>query len=457
MDLTAKNIAIVGMGRTGLATARFCLRRGATVRVSDAGSPETLADAVRQLTALGVAVELGPHRADAFRGAELIVVSPGVPHGIAPLADARLRGIPVWGEIEMASRFIEAPLVAVTGTNGKTTTTTLLGEMLRRSGLTPFVGGNIGRPLIEYVDTEPAADVVVCEVSSFQLDTIEAFHPRVAVLLNIAEDHLDRYDDLQAYAASKGRIFENQNGSDSAVYNADDPRVAALAAGAGSTRLPFHCRRRPELRIDSGAHVVGDRLLLYPRQGEALRLDLARFKPPGGHNRENATAAALAALAAGATPEGVQAALDAFVGLPHRLEWVAAVDGVDYFNDSKATNPDAVQRALESVPQPVVLILGGRDKGADLGVLREAVAGRVRGIVALGENRKRIAGLFGALVPVTPAFSMAEAVAAARETAVRGDTVLLSPACASFDLYVDYAQRGEAFRRAVAGLRAHAS
>ncbi len=448
MQIADTHSLVVGLARTGLATARFLHRRGAIVRATDSAAADRLGTAVAELAALGIALELGGHRTESFLSAELIVVSPGVPLGIAPLAAARARGVPVIAEIELAGRFIHEPIVAVTGTNGKTTVTELIGRMLAASGRRVFVGGNIGRPLIGYVDEGAPADVVVAEISSFQLDAAETFRPAVGVLLNISDDHLDRYPGLEAYARSKMRLLENQTAEDAAVLNAGDPIIRRLATGVRSRKLLYN---NPPPAA-AAARLRGTRLTVTLPDRSPVEFDLASYRLPGPHNAENASAAALAALAAGATPAGVQAALSAFGGLPHRLEHLSRVNGVDFVNDSKGTNVDAVRRALECYSAPVVLIMGGLDKGGNFGLLAEAVRRRVKTLVVMGKAAATIRAALGELVPIVTATDMAGAVRAAAEQAAPGETVLLSPGCASFDQYPNYEARGEDFRRAVHSL-----
>ncbi len=452
MQIAGTHILIVGLARSGLAAARFLKRRGAILRATDSAAADRLGPAVAELTALGIPLELGGHRTESFLSADLIVVSPGVPLGIAPLAAARARGVPAIAEIELAGRFIREPIVAVTGTNGKTTVTELIGRMLAASERRVFVGGNIGRPLIGYVDAGTPADVVVAEISSFQLDAIAAFRPQVGVLLNITDDHLDRYPGFEAYARSKMRLFENQTEEDAAVLNAGDPTIRRLASGVRSRALFYNS---PEPNAAAAA-TAGTRLTVALPGRDPVALDLTPYRLPGPHNAENAAAAALAALAAGASPEGVQAALAGFSGLPHRLEHVGRVNGVDFVNDSKGTNVDAVRRALECYGTPVVLIMGGLDKGGNFALLTEAVRRRVKALVLMGKATGIIRAALGGLVPTVAAADMAVAVRAAAEQAAPGETVLLSPGCASFDQYPNYEARGEDFRRAVRSLTAPA-
>ncbi|MFO7709674.1 MAG: UDP-N-acetylmuramoyl-L-alanine--D-glutamate ligase [Desulfobacterales bacterium] len=448
MQIADTRILVVGLARTGLAAARFLRRRGAVVRATDRAAAEALGPAAAELEALGVVLELGGHRTESFVSADLIVVSPGVPLNIAPLEAARRRGVPVIAEVELAGRFIREPIVAVTGTNGKTTVTELIGRMLLASGRRVFVGGNIGRPLIGYADGGAPAEIVVAEISSFQLDAIERFRPAVGVLLNITDDHLDRYPDFSAYAESKMRLFKNQTTADLAVLNGGDPLIRSRAAAVPARRL-FYNHPDP---AEGSAQAEGPTLRLRCPGREPVALDLAPYRLPGPHNIENASAAALAALAAGATPAGIQTALNAFTGLPHRLEPVGVVDGVSFVNDSKATNVDAVGRALESFPAPVILIMGGLDKGGNFGLLAELVRRRVKALVLIGKAASAIRAALGDRVPTVPAAGMGAAVRAAAELAAAGDVVLLAPGCASFDMYANYEARGEDFRREVLAL-----
>jgi UDP-N-acetylmuramoylalanine--D-glutamate ligase len=464
MNLKDKKIVVVGLGRTGLATAGFLHQHGARVLVTDTAGEKELGDAVDIVREMGVRMELGPHRAASFQNADLIVVSPGVSHTIEPIMQARDRGIPVVGEVELASRFIKEPIIAVTGTNGKTTTTKLLGRMLKNSGLKVFVGGNIGNPLIKYVTKGQPAQIVVAEISSFQLDTIAAFRPRVCVLLNITADHLDRYPNFEAYADSKTRIFKNQRAEDVAVLNGADALIRAKTKQVKSQRLFF-----PTLKAnEQGAILNGKRIILnldklkrieskIRRPHFAFRnqkyLDISKINLQGRHNFENAAAASLAALAAGAKLEGIQKSLDQFKGLAHRLEHVATIKAVQYFNDSKATNIDGVAKALACFSKPILLIMGGRDKGSDFKALEELVRKHVKGLIVMGEAAEPIRSALGQLKPTNVATSMEDAVSRAYQNAEPEDVVLLSPGCSSFDWYSNYAERGDDFRAAVKKLK----
>jgi UDP-N-acetylmuramoylalanine--D-glutamate ligase len=444
MELNGKKGLVVGLGKSGVATAKFLKGRGVAVTVTDMADGARLAPMVAVVQPMGIPLELGYHRDKTFESADFIVVSPGVPHTIAPLQRARAKGIPILGELELACRFISEPIVAVSGTNGKTTTTTLLGQMLQDSGLEVFVGGNIGDPLIGHVDGGRPVDVVVAEVSSFQLDTSDTFRPRVGVLLNIAPDHLDRYPDFESYVASKLRLFANQQADDTAILNGSDRSMRELSRRLPSRTLFFKGRHPQE----QGAEAESDRIVLHLNGHPLLGLPLAIINLRGHHNLENIAAAGLAAMAAGGTAEGVLSAVQRFRGLPHRLEAVGQLDGVRYVDDSKATNVDAVARALECFDKPVVLIMGGRNKGDDFRPLEILVRQHVKHLIAIGEAQAEIIAVLGGIVPTLRAASMDEAVRLAHATAAPGEAVLLSPACASFDMYRNYAERGDHFRAA---------
>jgi UDP-N-acetylmuramoylalanine--D-glutamate ligase len=453
MKLEAKKVVVVGLARSGLAVARFLKTQGAQVTVTDQATEGVLGHFVEEARTLSIQLELGGHRGDSFEAADLIVISPGVPHTIDPLVKARQRGIPVIGEIELASRFIRKPIVAVSGTNGKTTTTELLGRMLAAAGMRVFVGGNIGNPLIEIAGRDADLDMIVAEISSFQLDTTERFKPHVAVMLNITPDHLDRYRSVADYALSKGLLFRNQGPDDFAVCHGTDALIQEQCRDIQSQILKFYPQptgggARP------GAIITPRQItLLIPGRLEG-RIDLSRTALIGPHNRENIAAACLAAGAAGADLPAVQKALDEFQPLAHRLERVATINGVHFVNDSKATNVDAVARALECFDQPVVLIMGGRNKGYDFAPLFNHVAARAKKLIVIGEASDEIlAALSQAPVEgIETAADMPDAVRRAYAVAKPGETVLLSPACASFDMFANYAQRGEVFRRAVGAL-----
>ena len=449
LELKNKRTLVVGLAKTGVAVARFLKKSGAHVTVTDLKNRDELGSYVEDVLAMGISLSLGAHETGEFMNSDLIVLSPGVPHTIAPLEKARGAGIRVIGEIELASRHIEEPMVAVTGTNGKTTTTSLIGEMLKASGHSVFVGGNIGAPLIDYVETGTRVDTIVAEISSFQLDTIEHFKPEVAVLLNITEDHLDRYDSFEQYVQSKGRLFENQQSSDVAVLNAQDPAVRQLEGHITSRRFYFN---GPQT---SDGTAIRDNEIVCNLPGKAPAVfSLAGFGLKGRHNAENAAAASLAALIAGGKESGIQAALDTYKGLHHRMERVKSAGGVHYYNDSKATNVDAVKRSLESFEANVILIMGGRDKGGSYAVLESLIRERVKRLIVMGEARGKILKALGRLTQTEEAKTVHEAVSLAHESAMPGDIVLLSPGCSSFDQFADYTERGGAFVNAVEALTA---
>lgn len=452
MELANKNILVVGLGKSGRAAAQFAARQQARVTVTDLNVAANLTAFLPGLKDQGIRLVLGEHPGDIFKQVELIVVSPGVPHTIAPLELARQAGVPILGELEFAARFVREPVVAITGTNGKTTTTALVGDMLEQSGKRVFVGGNIGNPLIDYVAGGGGADLVVLEVSSFQLDTASTLRANVAVLLNISADHLDRYDDFEAYVRSKGRIFRNQTQADTAVINRMDPEIKKLADACRARVWPFFHTGRNGSMPATGAEILTNRLVLRTG-GAPLVLDLQGIPLTGAHNRENIAAAALAALAVGGTAGGIQQAIGQFHGLAHRLETVATVKGVLYVDDSKGTNVDAVSRALESLNQPTVLIMGGRERGGDYTLLKPQLEKTVKRLVVMGEAATAIADQLGAFAPVENAADMAQAVRLAAAAADPGDVVLLSPACSSFDMYDSYAQRGEDFCKQVNALK----
>ncbi len=468
MQLKDKNVVVVGLGRTGLAVARFLHQRGARIAATDTADEKTLRDAVQTMRDMAIEVELGAHRNRVFQESDLIVLSPGVPHTIAPIVQARSKGVAVVGEVELAARFIQAPIVAVTGTNGKTTTTELLGQMLMNSGMSTYVGGNIGNPLIDYVSRGQKESLVVAEISSFQLDTIDRFRPKVSILLNITADHLDRYPDFEAYADSKIRIFKNQQADDVAVLNGSDPLIRAKTSDIRSRRLFFPAPRADE----QGAVLNGKRIILKLDQLEQIEskfriphstlrihadLDITKTALLGQHNYENVCAASLAALAAGGTIEGIQQTLAQFKGLPHRLEHVATIHNIHFYNDSKATNVDGVLRALDCFSKPVLLLMGGRDKGSNFRVLKDPIGKQVKQLIVMGEAAESIKNALGQITPIKVADSMPAAVATAFQDANPDEVVLLSPGCASFDWYDSYAERGDDFRHAVKELKKKAA
>ncbi len=445
--LRGRAVTVVGLARSGVAACRLLASLGARVSGTDARPADALGPEARAL-APAVRLYLGGHPPAAFAEAELVVLSPGVPATHPAVAACRAGGVPVIGELELAFRAMTAGFVAITGTNGKTTTTALAGALLAESGQPVLVGGNIGRPLAGEALAFPAEGWVVAEVSSFQLETADAFHPRVAAVLNITPDHLDRHGSLAAYTDAKARILARQTPADWAVLNADDPGAAALAPRARG-RLLWFSRRGP---VPAGAWVHEGWVTLRLDGADRPVCPVAEIFLRGAHNLENVLAATVCAGALAVAPERLRAAIRAFRGVRHRIEWVRDRAGVAFYNDSKGTNVDATLKALAAFPEPVVLIAGGRDKGQRFDALAEAARGRVRAAVLIGEGRATLGPVLRAVTRVEEADSMAEAVRRAAALAVPGDVVLLSPACASFDMFRDYEHRGDVFVEAVRAL-----
>ena len=448
LEVVGKRVAIIGLGRSGLAALRLLLELGARIAVADQKPEAELAAMLDGLRAGDVEVHGGGAYDPALIGADLVVVSPGVPVALEPLRRARASGSRMIGELELASRYLTGKVIAVTGTNGKSTTVTWIGELLRSSGFHPFVGGNLGTPLAEAALASLHGrqwNVVVAEVSSFQLETIETFHPWIGAILNLTPDHLDRYASMAAYVAAKVRLFENQTVEDYTVLNADDPWLAQSAVRSSGTRVLFS-RRGP---VERGVFLEGDAICstLRGRREEMCRVNDLHLR--GAHNVENAMAVGAIATLVGCPIGVIGQGLCAFRGLEHVMEVVRVVRGVTYINDSKGTNVDATIKALESLPSPVVLIAGGREKGGEYPGLAAAVRHGTKRAILLGEARSHLRRLLEGVCPLTEASSLAEAVRAAAAAAVPGDTVLFSPACASFDMFTDYKDRGRQFKEHV--------
>jgi UDP-N-acetylmuramoylalanine--D-glutamate ligase len=448
LTLGGRRVTVVGLARSGLAACRVLAERGAVVVGTDRSRREALRGDLGALEARGVRIETGGHHAESFLAADLIVISPGVPTDMALLAQARTQGIPVWGEVELASRLTAARFLGFTGTNGKSTTTSLVGAMLEAAEFPVVVAGNIGTALCEVVTTLTPSHWVVAELSSFQLETIATFRPQVAALLNLAPDHLDRYADLDAYYAAKARIFLNQTSDDYAVLNADDPPTLAWARGIRSQPRLFSRTRT----MGDGAFVRDGRVIVRRDGRTDAVCEVGELRIQGLHNLENGLAAAAVAAAIGTPPAAIGTALRRFPGLPHRLELVAELDGVRYVNDSKGTNVWAVVKSLEGYAGGVILIAGGKDKGGDFAPLRPLVASRVKALLLLGQARQVIRDQLGGACPMEEVSTLEAAVARGAEIAITGDTVLLSPACASFDMFRDFEHRGDVFREAVRDL-----
>ncbi len=444
----SQRYTVAGARRSGMAAVRMLRREGNTVFLTDAGAVG--GNEKRELEKLGVLFEEGAHSPKAWE-CDTLVVSPGVPSTSALVVGAQERGIPVISELELAFRRCKAPVVAITGSNGKTTTTALTGHLIGASGRKTWVAGNIGAPFSDIADSADREDVVVLEVSSFQLDHIDTFRPAVSTILNITPDHLDRYGgDFERYARSKCRIFENQRGSDVLITNADDVVVSTMSSDSGQ-RLT-HLEISLEREVAAGGFLNRDELTIRTKN-EEMHMPTEEVPLRGRHNLYNSLAAAVAARVMEVRSDVIRESMASFEGVPHRLEFVREIDGVRYYNDSKATNVNAVWYALESFNEPVILIAGGRDKGNDYEPIRGLVRRKVRLLIALGEGAEKIVDDLGDEArEVMTVDSLEDAVQTARALAESGDIVLLSPACASFDMFDNYEHRGDVFRRIVGSL-----
>jgi len=441
MDVKGKRVLVVGMGKSGIASALFLADQGARVAVSDTKSQEELHHEIPQLLDRGIGVEAGYHGERTFQEQELIVISPGVPYDVPQLVQARQAGIPVIGEIELASRYLKGRIAAITGSNGKTTTTALAGEIVAAGGAPTLVGGNIGTPAISFADSATPDTWLVLEVSSFQLETIETFRPAIAVVLNVTPDHLDRHRTFANYAAAKARIFENQDAADCTVLNGDDATCAAMATQTKGAVYTFS-RQHP---VERGAFVRNHDILWTDAGREQSIMPVSEIGLKGAHNVENVLAGISIGMLAGVSPAAIRTAVARFKAVEHRLEFVADIRGVAYYNDSKATNVDATIKALESFPGRIHLILGGKDKGSDYSVLNPLLAERVKRVYTIGAAAPKIESQIKG-VSVASAGTIDNAVRQASETATSGDVVLLAPACASFDQFVSYEHRGRVFK-----------
>ncbi|MCM8812454.1 MAG: UDP-N-acetylmuramoyl-L-alanine--D-glutamate ligase [Candidatus Omnitrophica bacterium] len=461
MRIQGKKIVVVGLSRSGEAAARLARRQGAQVYVTDCADTAAVREKAGALARRGIAVEYGAHTEAFLSGAAAVVASPGVKPSAPPLAWARVHRIPIYSEIEFAGWFCRAPVIAITGSNGKTTTTTLLGAIFRRAGWKAVVCGNIGIPWSAVIARAQTADVVVLEVSSFQLEHIERFRPRVAVVLNLSQNHFDHHADMREYARAKANITRNQTKKDYLVLNADDARVRAFGAKSSARICLFSRRIRRAGRFPGRVHAavgVDDGRIVEWRAARSRRWgDTADIRIPGAHNLENVLAAALAARCLGVSPEIISRAVRAFRGVEHRCEPVARVRGVHFINDAKSTTVDATVKALEMcAPQSVLLICGGRDKGSDFKPIVPLLAEKARGIILIGEAAEKIAAACNGAVSLVRAASLREAVRRAYVQARPGDSVLLSPMCASFDMFENYEDRGRQFKALVRELAAAA-
>jgi UDP-N-acetylmuramoylalanine--D-glutamate ligase len=441
VDLRGQRVLVVGLARTGVATALFCAARGARVTATDAQPAERLSDTAKKLQAAGIACELGAHSEEAFLAQDLIVVSPGVPADAAPLLAARAKGITIWSEVELASRFLRGRLIGITGANGKTTTASLVTHILRSAGFPTILAGNIGTPLIACVEDSRETTWTVAELSSFQLELTDKFRPEIAAFLNLRPDHLDRHRTMEAYGAAKAKIFANQSAMDFAVLNADD---AATLPHVPKGPAVFWFSRKEA--VERGAF-LRDQEIVFLRDGQQQSILRVEHIPlVGGHNLENVLAAVAITLLAGTQAEAIASAVKTFTGVDHRLEFVAEIGGVRYYNDSKATNVDATQKALESFAGHVIVILGGKDKGSDYRTLRNDLRQRAVRALLIGAAAEKIASHVAGCVALEMVGTLEGAVQRAEQIARPGDTVLLAPACASFDQFEDYEHRGRVFK-----------
>jgi UDP-N-acetylmuramoylalanine--D-glutamate ligase len=446
-SVAGKRVVVVGAARSGIAAAELLVRRGARVLLTDSRSDIPVAARLREL---GVDLELGGHTAAPLAEADLIVASPGVPLERPVFDESRRRGVETIGELELASRWLQGRIIAVTGTKGKSTTTTVIGRMLAAAGRKVLVGGNIGVPLSAQVDQSRPDTVHVVEASSFQLETTTTFHPWIALWLNLADDHLDRHADVAAYAAAKARVFASQEPGDWAVVNADDPVVVARSRDTRATVVRF----APSAAIDEGFVVDGDWIVRRHRDGAEQLVPVSAVELAGRHMLHNVVAAVAVSTLAGVRPPAMVEALRGFRGLEHVMEPAGAVGRVRFVNDSKATNVEAALRSIESFPSGVVAIIGGRYKGGNFAKLAEPLRARGRAVVAIGEAAPRVREALAGTVPVVDAASMDEAVSRGFDAAAPDGIVLLAPACSSFDWFSDYAERGRAFKEAVQRLNA---
>jgi UDP-N-acetylmuramoylalanine--D-glutamate ligase len=454
MELKGKRVLVVGLGKSGLAAALFLRRRGAQVTVSDIRSAEELAKEIPALLDEGIMVETGGHGLLTFRRQDLIVVSPGVPLDTPELAQVRSFGLPVIGELELAARFIKGKILAITGSNGKTTTTALVGEILQKAGIPSLVGGNIGFPVVGLIEDSTDETWSVLEVSSFQLESTEQFHPSIAVILNITPDHLDRHGSFENYALAKERIFAAQDENDCLVLNADNVRAAQAASRSAAKVYWFSV----EHAVEQGAWLENGYVVYRPARGAATEtvIPLREIPLKGAHNVENVLAAVVAARLAGASTKAIRQAVESFQAVEHRLEYVATVNGVEFYNDSKATNVDATAKAVAAFESGIHLILGGKDKGSPYTVLETLLRERVRAVYTIGSAAAKIESELRGVVSIQSCETLANAVSAAAAAARPGEVVLLAPACSSFDQFENYEHRGRVFKELVSERRGRA-
>jgi len=450
IELNGKRVLVVGLAKSGLAAALFLKERGALVTASDAKAEAQLGAAISELKARGIVARGGEPQPN-IEGFDLVVTSPGVPADSPAFVQARERGVPVIGEVELAAQFLRGKIVAITGSNGKTTTTALTGDVLRKGGKHVEVGGNIGVPAISLVAGSTSEGFTVLEVSSFQLETIRSFRPFVSVVLNVTPDHLDRHGSMEAYVAAKARILENQGASDFAVFNFDDAVCRKLGENL-SRSGPSLCWFSREHEVERGASLRERQIFWRDERGDQAIMNVGEVPLKGAHNLENVLAAISCGVLSDCAPTDIARAVAEFKAVEHRLEHVATIRGVDYFNDSKATNVDATLKALESFPANIHLILGGKDKGSDYTVLAPLIAARVKRVYTIGAAAGKIELQLRGTTPITSAGTLSEALRQASAAAVAGDVVLLAPACASFDQFENYEHRGRVFKDLVRAL-----
>jgi UDP-N-acetylmuramoylalanine--D-glutamate ligase len=452
IELREKRVLVVGLARTGVATALFCAKHGAVVTASDSRTAREIGESVSQLRDAGVALELGGHHEKTFLEQDLIVPSPGVPADSPLLKAARSKSITIWSEIELADYFLNGKLIGITGSNGKTTTTTLIEHILHRAGFSTVLAGNIGMPLIAHVEDTRDDTVTVVELSSFQLELTEKFRPNISVFLNLTPDHLDRHHNFEEYGAAKARIFRNQLEQDAAILNADDPAASVLAPQR--PHVYWFSRKQ---RVMQGAYLRGEEIVFRNDGAEEVVLERGDIPLAGAHNVENILAAVAATRLAGASSAAVANGIRSFSGVEHRLEFVAEIAGVRYYNDSKATNVDATLKALEAFPGRILIILGGKDKGSDYTVLREPLKEKATLALLIGAAAEKIEKQIAGSAPFERAGTMERAVQSASNAAKPGSVVLLAPACASFDQFENYEHRGRVFKELVHQLERQAA
>ncbi len=451
-ELRGKRVLVVGLARTGVATALFCAARGANVTATDTRTENEIGEAIAPLRTAGVSLELGGHPENSFFEQDLIVPSPGVPADAPLLQAARAKSVTIWSEVELADRFLDGRLIGITGSNGKTTTTSLIEHILKNAGFSTILAGNIGTPLISRVEQTSADTITVAELSSFQLELIETFRPNISVFLNLTPDHLDRHHTLEEYGRAKARIFENQTEADSALLNADDPATTSLAPT--KPHVFWFSRRQ---RVAQGGFLWDKEIVFRNDREEAAVLNLQEIPLPGAHNVENVLAAVAATRLAGAEPMAIAKGVRSFAGVEHRLEFVAEVGGVRYYNDSKATNVDAALKALDAFPGHILIVLGGKDKGSDYTALQRPLREKAILGLLIGAAAEKIEKQITGSVAIERAGTIERAVEIASHAARPGDVVLLAPACASFDQFQNYEHRGRVFKELVHQLERQAA